>query len=654
LTGDGNEILNAGLASGGDFGIRVSGTGSVVTNTGEARGGRDGINIVTSATVNNSGTIVGGTNGLTGGTQDDVVNNTGTIFGDVDLGEGVDVYDGLGGGRVTGTIDMGLGDDRLIIDQAGASIDGGGGFDRLFAYADVTDVTGVEFITLEGGKNLSVRGSASDESVFGNSGNNELRGNDGADSLYGQGGDDLLFGGRARDRLLGDEGDDVLRGEEDNDVLNGGVGDDTLFGGSESDVLLGGIGIDHLDGGDGNDLGDYSHTNVNVTFDLAAGFAHFDFAGGLTERMISIENIIAGGGADTILGDSASNFLDGGAGGDTIFGGAGDDQISGDVGLDSMDGGAGFDSVFFTHTDLDGVFDLAAGTADFSGAIEIMANFEAVFAGGGDDLMRGDSAGNVLEGGSGDDTIAGNIGIDTMDGGDGIDTVDFTHTGVDADYNLATGIADFGGGVTETMLDFENLVAGAGNNDITGNAQGNLLFGGDGDDSILGGGGGDYIAGGRGIDTMNGGSGTDTVDFTHTDADGSFNLATGVADFGGSNVEAMLDFENVVAGGGDNVITGNPEDNSLTGGAGNDTFVFANGFGQDIIEDFSSDDAEKIDLSAVTEIADFNDLLSNHLQSVGGDTAVIVANASDLILLEGVSVSDIGVGQAYDANDFIF
>jgi Ca2+-binding RTX toxin-like protein len=606
--------------------------------------------------VHNSGSVIGDVDLQNG---NDLLVNTGTIVGDVLLGDGDDAYRGFGGGVVEGLISAGGGADTIYVDTPDLIIDGGSGFDILFARTDVLDVSAIERIILQGPEDLRAVGGFENNEIFGNIGRNRLEGEQGADVLLGRGGDDLLFGGTGDDELYGEEGDDVLRGETQDDTLVGATGDDTLFGGANDDRLAGGIGIDHLDGGDGNDLGDYSHTNVDVTFDLAAGFAHFDFAGGLTERMISIENIRAGGGADTMLGDSGANEFFGGAGDDTILRGAGDDRIAGDVGLDSMDGGFGFDTVFFTHTDLDGFFDLAAGTADFSGVTETMTNFEAVVAGIGDDLLRGDSAGNELVGGFGNDTIAGNIGIDTTDGGLGIDTVDFTHTSADGAYNLNTSTADFGGGVFETMTGFENIIAGAGNNDIIGDADANRLEGGDGDDSILGGAGWDYIAGGRGIDTMNGGSGVDTVDFTHTNADGSFNLATGVADFGGGNVETMLDFENVVAGGGDDVITGNSEGNSFTGGGGNDTFVFADGFNEDIIEDFSSDDAEKIDLSAVTEIADFNDLLSNHLGGPAGGNAVIFvpvagAGVSDIIVLDGVSVDDVGVGLAYDANDFIF
>jgi len=88
------------------------------------------------------------------------------------------------------------------------------------------------------------------------------------------------------------------------------------------------------------------------------------------------------------------------------------------------------------------------------------------------------------------------------------------------------------------------------------------------------------------------------------------------------------------------------------GESGADVFVFAGNWGQDRIQGFEAGNLEKIDLSAITNITDFADLLANHLRDNGG-SAEIFFNANT-ILLEGISVSEIGVGLAYSADDFIF
>jgi len=83
-----------------------------------------------------------------------------------------------------------------------------------------------------------------------------------------------------------------------------------------------------------------------------------------------------------------------------------------------------------------------------------------------------------------------------------------------------------------------------------------------------------------------------------------------------------------------------------------DTFVFAGSFGADTITDFSSNDAEDIDLSGVANITNFTDLVMNHLSNNGG-TAQIEDGANS-ILLQGVAFADVGVGQLYSEEDFIF
>lgn len=99
------------------------------------------------------------------------------------------------------------------------------------------------------------------------------------------------------------------------------------------------------------------------------------------------------------------------------------------------------------------------------------------------------------------------------------------------------------------------------------------------------------------------------------------------------------------------------QDDLLTASRGHDTFVFAGNFGHDAITDFAAANHEKIDLTAVTGITSFADLVNNHhiIDDPGGNGyAMIDDGAGNTILLEHVHVSDIGVGQAYSAADFLF
>ncbi|MFN3210167.1 MAG: hypothetical protein ACE369_14410 [Roseovarius sp.] len=97
-------------------------------------------------TVFNAGSILGN---VTFSSGIDQVTNRGLIDGTVTLGTGADVFKGFGG-TVTGPISAGGGNDTIYVDQADAAIDGGADFDVLFARSDVLNAINVEEIYLRG------------------------------------------------------------------------------------------------------------------------------------------------------------------------------------------------------------------------------------------------------------------------------------------------------------------------------------------------------------------------------------------------------------------------------------------------------------------------------------------------------------------------
>lgn len=124
-----------------------------------------------------------------------------------------------------------------------------------------------------------------------------LRGTRGADDLDGTAGGDRLIGKRGGDTLLGLEGDDTLIGGDGKDILAGGIGEDTaLFKG-----------------------------NDDLTIDLSS--IRFQNTGQGQDRFISIENVIAGRGDDSLTGTDEDNMLKGNAGADTLTGGEGQDRL---------------------------------------------------------------------------------------------------------------------------------------------------------------------------------------------------------------------------------------------------------------------------------------------------------------------------------------
>ena len=172
-----------------------------------------------------------------------------------------------------------------------------------------------------------------------------------------------------------------------------------------------------------------------------------------------------------------------------------------------------------------------------------------------------------------------------------------------------------------------------------------MIFGGGGEDTLLGGGGRDTIFGGSENDVIRGNSGHDLID----GGDGKDFLLGGVGDdtLLGQNGDDTLD------GRGDrDVLNGGGGADLLSGGGAADTFIFQDGWGKDTITDFNANDEEDIDLSAVSGITDFADLLANHLRDNGGSAEIF--DGADTILLQGVSVSTIGAGQLYSEDDFLF
>ncbi len=154
-------------------------------------------------TIINSGQIGDITDAPSGGAdpalQSLTIHNTGTV-GQVTFGMGDGSYRGIGG--TSGSLNGNGGDDAFHVDQDGVQIDGGTGFDRVFAWADVA-VQNVEQVQLRGTVDLILTGSDTGDRLFGNHG---------ANALSGLGGDDLLSGGAGDDTLAGDAGDDRLLG----------------------------------------------------------------------------------------------------------------------------------------------------------------------------------------------------------------------------------------------------------------------------------------------------------------------------------------------------------------------------------------------------------------------------------------------------------
>jgi Ca2+-binding RTX toxin-like protein len=154
-------------------------------------------------------------------------------------------------------------------------------------------------------------------------------------NLKGTDDGDVIHTGVKDDTLTGFGGDDELFGGGGSDRLNGGDGNDKLFGQDGNDILSGGWGFDLLDGGKGIDTADYRFYTESdgLKVDLGTGEVSFrpEHSYGsppAVEQLVSIENVIGGGGDDTLIGSSGDNVFTGGGGKDQFTVLSGNDTIT--------------------------------------------------------------------------------------------------------------------------------------------------------------------------------------------------------------------------------------------------------------------------------------------------------------------------------------
>jgi Ca2+-binding RTX toxin-like protein len=183
----------------------------------------------------------------------------------------------------------------------------------------------------------------------------------------------------------------------------------------------------------------------------------------------------------------------------------------------------------------------------------------------------------------------------------------------------------FGTDLNETILGntgFDYLDGAAGNDKLYGGDGNDELIGGDGNDRVDAGVGDDLIVGGDGAgnDTYNGGVGADTVKYTSALASITVDLNKGTAkstvgtDTAAIGTDKLSNIENVIAGDYADTIVGSKVSNILTGGLGNDTFVFnikPSATNIDTITDFTSGDKIALAGSVLSKLKGDKDLSDN-------------------------------------------
>lgn len=414
--------------------------------------------------------------------------------------------------------------------------------------------------------------------------------------------DDTITGSNCADDIEGGDGDDVIDGRAGNDTIHGGAGNDHILAGDGDDKVFAGSGDDIVFAGRGNDI---------------------VWGGAGNDRLFGEA------GDDILYGEEGDDFLSGGSGNDMLFGGIGHDVLYGDEGDDHLDGGAGDDRLF-------------GGSGH-----------DRLFGGEGNDRLEGGNGNDFLSDGTGSDIVLGGTGDDTVlaamdgdddhyDGGIGYDTVNYSlaqfKLAIDMELGTAQG-AEIG---CDTILGFEKVIAGAGDDRIVGSAGNEHIVAGAGDDHIEAGDGDDIIEDGQGADTILAGAGNDTVIAAMDGADDHYdggegcdtlnysaatgNLLIDLDQGRASGIEIGCDtitgFETVLGGAGDDHFIVGTDEVALYGGAGENVFEFP-GSGENVtqplvfeIHDFKAGDRIRMNKYDLFEKV-FDDL-ENQFEKVYG------------------------------------
>jgi Ca2+-binding RTX toxin-like protein len=704
---------------------------------------------------------------LLGGSGHDLLyggENTDTLQGDIgnDTLIGGEGDDFIVGGSGADSLDAGAGNDSVALGDNLDFLDGGDGHDWLVinqgAFVNL-GATGNQLVNgawAIGFEAVDGRGAGAAMTLLGGDGGNLLFSGAGNDLLQGQLGDDVLLSGAGHDTLGGGSGLNILEGGLGNDayinvgaddlvIENPGEGADTIFasidfylppgiealilmessqairgfgadgdellvgnsqgnelvGGAGHDTLIGNAGADTMDGGEGSDWVVLASATMSVTIDLVAGSTHG--AHGI-DRLISIENVIAGAGHDSLLGDDLANGLSGGAGNDRLNGGNGNDTLDGGDGADIMWGGNG-DDVFVVG---DGdVFAEAGGqgidlillrravislsgisvenvTGDMAGlAFSITGNtlanmltggsladtldggshHDMLVGGAGSDSLMGGSGNDRVDGGNDADTLSGGIGHDTLIGGTGLDWASYADlTATQAvTVNLVTGSATGAAG-RDSLSGIEHIIGGAGNDRLLGDGLANRLMGGNGNDTLDGGAGADLMWGGNGDDVFIVGDGDVVYEASGEGVDLILLRRVAISLVGRhvENVKADLAgkafvitgnmLANMLMGGSlADTLDGGGNHDTLVGGAGNDT-LFGN-TGNDRLD--GGADADTLDGGTGSDVllgGSGNDLLNG-----GADADTLSGGPGNDVLIGGtgldwVSYAELTALQAVTVN----
>ncbi|MBT4178406.1 MAG: hypothetical protein HOE02_09005, partial [Candidatus Marinimicrobia bacterium] len=246
--------------------------------------------------------------------------------------------------------------------------------------------------------------------------------------------------------------------------------------------------------------GSYGPASITITAQQLAGLSELSGAkvvvkggGSIDLSSVNLTNgatlTLSGNENFNITGTDADDIVTTYAGNDTIVTGAGDDTVSPGAGVDTISTGAGDDTIIISNTS---------------------TVLDSIDAGAGTDTLR--VTGNDIDLSSADLS-----GIEILQANS--QSLALTQAQYDLYKDNLTGSADLVLKLTEASTSsvadlpdgFVGIRGSAGNDNLTGSDNDDILVGDAGNDILTGGAGDDRLVGGEGTDTLSGGVGDDSL-----------------------------------------------------------------------------------------------------------------------------------------------
>ncbi|WDZ97733.1 calcium-binding protein [Herbaspirillum sp. WKF16] len=502
----------------------------------------------------------------------------------------------------------GAGNDTFVASTAANNFEGGGGTHNRVSYANSSVAETVDLIAGTGSGTYAagdtyaniqdVTGGGGDDTFIASAAANNFEGGGGAHNRVSYASSTVaetvnLFTGQGSGGAGSLANGDTYANIQD---VTGGLADDLFIANAAANRFDGGVST-----AASHNRVSYLNSNVDETVNLVTGQGSGG-TGSLAngDTYVNIQDVTGGGGNDTFYGNTAANNFEGGGGthnrvnyststvAETInlFTGQGSGGVgslaNGDTYANIQDATGGLADDLFVASAAANFFDGGASTASSHNRVsyinstvdETINLLNGTGSGGAGSLANGDTYANIQDvtGGSGNDTIVANAAANSLDGGLGSNTVSYagsssSNNSTGVTVNLSTGVGSGNYAQGDTYANIQNVIGSAFADTLTGANY----------DAVNNVGVVSVLTGGAGADLLTAIAANRASTYASYAGSGSvtINLQAGTGSGNDAQGDVLVNIDNVIGGGGDDVFYASSFANKLDGGAGSDTVNYS-------------------------------------------------------------------------------